>query len=209
MRKSVSHHYTRQRNAARNSGPLSCWHCQSDFMLALCLCPVINPWCPHRFSQVLFLTELPWGFFLHLCYLVEAGNLNCCCGWQKTSWSQFTDQTVEFIPSVGIPQLIWDLLIPDVTGFMSILSDVSFVFNTPGSCYITLVSCKLPDSVFTEVFWRFLSQKLWGNSISTPSSEALGVKAGDVLLVVLSSDCLILLSRHSSASQKMRRCARA
>lgn len=51
MRKSVSHHYTRQGNAARNSGPLSCWHCQSDFMLALCLCPVINPWSPHSFTN--------------------------------------------------------------------------------------------------------------------------------------------------------------
>lgn len=52
-------------------------------LLALCLCPVINPWCPHSFSQVLFLTEFLWGFFLHLHYLDEAGNLNCCCGWQK------------------------------------------------------------------------------------------------------------------------------
>lgn len=54
-------------------------------MLVLGLCPVITPWCPHSFSQGLFLTELPWQFFLHLCYPDEGGNPNCCHEWQKAN----------------------------------------------------------------------------------------------------------------------------
>jgi len=42
-------------------------------MLALCLHPVIIPWCPHSFSQGMFLTELPWWFFCPMCYLYKAG----------------------------------------------------------------------------------------------------------------------------------------
>lgn len=74
MRKSVTPHF--QENAARSIGSVSCWHCQIDMYVGF----VSVSWCPHSFSQGLFLTELPWQFFLRLCYLDEAADPNCYCG---------------------------------------------------------------------------------------------------------------------------------